>query len=104
MIPSLCITGKLEQSFAHYLNDATIAFSWNSQDKVRLVSCDILFISSYFRPAKTGLQLWYDEIKGDLAEEHPEMSEEELFTEGLLRFKQLDKEERKVEFLFCHYS
>ena len=59
---------------------------------------------SYFRPAKTGLQLWYDEIKGDLAEEHPEMSEEELFTEGMLRFKQLDKGERQVEFLFCHYS
>ena len=72
----------------------------NSQDKVCLLSCDIFFITSYFRPAKSGLQLWYDEIKVDLAEEHPEMSEEELFTEGMLRFKKLDKEERQVEFLF----
>ncbi len=45
---------------------------------------------------KTGLQLWFDEVKGDLAEEFPEKSEEDLFTEGMQRFRQLPKEERQV--------
>ena len=40
--------------------------------------------------------MWYDEAKNDLVEEHPEMSEEELFTEGMQRFRQLPKEERQV--------